>query len=123
MQVFSSTGELNADFTFSELFRSPFSSELRNLVIPKIEFALSWSDQSLLNFRSFHLMQLIWFSALIIAVVQREKRLRVWTARFDSYYPRHIVIIQLAFVISGLYSINESMRASSKSEISVSELS
>jgi hypothetical protein len=82
-------------------------------------------------------MQLIWFSALIIAIVQREKRLRVWTAlalpfaylvpllpyRFDSYYPRHIVIIQLAFVISGLYSINESMRASSKSEISVSDLS
>jgi hypothetical protein len=137
MQVFSSTGELNADFEFSELFRTLFSADARRLVFPKIEFALSWTDFSLLNFRTFLIMQIVWLSALAVVIFKRERRIRIWTAlvlpfaylipllpyRFDSYYPRHIVIIQLAFVISGLYSINESMRASSKCEISVSDLS
>ena len=136
MQIFSSTGELNADFEFSELFRTLFSADARRLVFPKIEFALTWTDVSLLNFRTFLIMQIIWLCALAVVIFKRETRIRIWTAlvlpfaylipllpyRFDSYYPRHIVIIQLAFVFSGLYTIHQCINANSNAKKSVSPL-
>lgn len=136
MQVFSSTGELNADFEFSELFRTLFSADARSLVFPKIEYALSWTDFSLLNFRTFLIMQIVWLCALVVAILKRERRIRIWTAlllpfaylipllpyRFDSYYPRHIVIIQLAFVFSGLYTIHQCINADSNAKKSMGPL-
>ncbi len=130
MQIFSSTGELNADFKFHELLRTIFSADARSLVFPKIEYALSWTDISLLNFRTFLIMQLVWLCALSIVIFKRERRIRIWTAlilpfaylipllpyRFDSYYPRHIVIIQLAFVFSGLYAMHQCINTSSNTK-------
>ena len=62
----------------------------------------------------------MWLLALIRAVFVRSTSLRIWVAlslpfaylvpllpyKYESYWPRHIVIIQLAFALSGLFVMN-----------------
>jgi len=69
---------------------------------------------------SFWTFQLMWLLALIRAVFVRSTSVRIWVAlalpfaylvpllpyRYESYWPRHIVIIQIAFALSGLFVIN-----------------
>ena len=119
--LFSASGTLNADFTFVELIHIFNDSEFRNFVVDKLRIALWWRNVGLnttqLSFWSF---QFIWLLALIRAVFVRSTSLRIWVAlalpfaylvpllpyKYESYWPRHIVIIQIAFALSGLFVIN-----------------
>jgi hypothetical protein len=119
--LFSSSGALNADFTFVELINVLHDSEFRNFVIDKLRIALWWRNVGVNTTQlSFWTFQLIWLLALIRAVIVRSTSIRIWIAlalpfaylvpllpyKYESYWPRHIVIIQIAFALSGLFAIN-----------------
>jgi hypothetical protein len=119
--LFSSSGALNADFTFVELINVLHDSEFRNFVIDKLRIALWWRNVGVNTTQlSFWTFQLIWLLALIRAVIVRSTSIRIWIAlalpfaylvpllpyKYESYWPRHIVIIQIAFALSGLFVIN-----------------
>ncbi len=119
--LFSASGTLNADFTFVELIHIFNDSEFRNFVVDKLRIALWWRNVGLNTTQlSFWTFQIIWLLALIRAVFVRSTSLRIWIAlslpfaylvpllpyKYESYWPRHIVIIQIAFALSGLFVIN-----------------
>ena len=119
--LFSSSGALNADFTFVELIHIFNDSEFRNFVVDKLRIALWWRNAGLNTTQlSFWTFQFIWLLALIRAVFVRSTSVRIWIAlslpfaylvpllpyKYESYWPRHIVIIQIAFALSGLFVIN-----------------
>ena len=119
--LFSSSGALNADFTFVELIHIFDDSEFRNFVVDKLRVALWWRNVGLNTTQlSFWTFQFMWLLALIRAVFVRSTSLRIWVAlslpfaylvpllpyKYESYWPRHIVIIQLAFALSGLFVMN-----------------
>jgi hypothetical protein len=119
--LFSASGTLNADFTFVELIHVLHDSEFRNFVIDKLRIALWWRNVGVNTTQlSFWIFQLIWLLALIRAVFVRSTSIRIWIAlalpfaylvpllpyKYESYWPRHIVIIQIAFALSGLFAIN-----------------
>jgi hypothetical protein len=119
--LFSASGTLNADFTFVELINIFNDSEFRNFVVDKLRIALWWRNVGLNTTQlSFWTFQFIWLLALIRAVFVRSTSLRIWVAlalpfvylvpllpyKYESYWPRHIVIIQIAFALSGLFVIN-----------------
>jgi len=119
--LFSASGTLNADFTFVELIHIFNDSEFRGFVVDKLRIALWWRNVGLNTTQlSFWTFQIIWLLALIRAVFVRSTSLRIWIAlslpfaylvpllpyKYESYWPRHIVIIQIAFALSGLFVIN-----------------
>lgn len=119
--LFSASGTLNADFTFVELIHIFNDSEFRSFVVDKLRIALWWRNVGLNTTQlSFWTFQIIWLLALIRAVFVRSTSLRIWIAlslpfaylvpllpyKYESYWPRHIVIIQIAFALSGLFVIN-----------------
>ena len=119
--LFSVSGTINADFTFVELIHVLDNSEFRNFVIDKLRIALWWKNVGMNTTQlSFWTFQLMWLLALIRAVFVRSTSVRIWVAlalpfaylvpllpyRYESYWPRHIVIIQIAFALSGLFVIN-----------------
>jgi hypothetical protein len=112
-QIFSSTGELNSDFKFLELLNAFNDSDMRNLFISKLRIGLNWNEFSIISPNTFHLMQLMWLVAVLSFLISRMRSIKMLVYlclpcaylipllpyRFDSYYPRHIVIIQFAFAI------------------------
>ena len=119
--LFSASGTLNADFTFAELIHVLDDSEFRKFVIDKLRIALWWKNVGVNTTQlSFWTFQLMWLLALVRAVFVRSTSVRIWVAlalpfaylvpllpyKYESYWPRHIVIIQIAFALSGLFVIN-----------------
>jgi hypothetical protein len=119
--LFSASGTINADFTFVDLIHVLHDSEFRNFVIDKLRIALWWRNVGVNTTQlSFWTFQLIWLLALIRTVFVRSTSIRIWIAlalpfaylvpllpyKYESYWPRHIVIIQIAFALSGLFVIN-----------------
>ena len=119
--LFSASGTLNADFTFAELIHVLDDSEFRNFVIDKLRIALWWKNVGMNTTQlSFWTFQFMWLLALIRAVFVRSTSVRIWVAlalpfaylipllpyKYESYWPRHVVIIQIAFALSGLFVIN-----------------
>jgi hypothetical protein len=118
--LFSASGGLNADFKFIDLLKIASDPLIRNLVFEKLRLALWWNtsetDTVQLTFWAF---QFIWLLGVIRATTSRSKRATIWIAlslpltylipllpyRFESYWPRHIVIIQLALGLSGMYAL------------------
>lgn len=116
---FSVTGSLNSDFQITSLFRIFIDEHIRGIVFDKLRSALYWTRQPpswevAISFWSF---QIMWLVAVIKATGAKCTKPKVWIAlilpltylvpllpyRFESYYPRHIVVIQLAFGLSALY--------------------
>ena len=119
--LFSASGTVNADFTFVELIHVLDNSEFRNFVIDKLRIALWWKNVGMNTTQlSFWTFQVMWLLALVRAVFVRSTSVRIWVAlalpfaylvpllpyKYESYWPRHIVIIQIAFALSGLFVIN-----------------
>ena len=118
--LFSSSGGLNADFKFIDLLKITSDPLIRDLVFEKIRLALWWNTSETNTVQlTFWAFQLIWLSGVIRATTSRSKRAIIWIAlslpltylipllpyRFESYWPRHIVIIQLALGLSGMYAL------------------
>ena len=118
--LFSSSGGLNADFKFIDLLKITSDPLIRDLVFEKMRLALWWNTSETNTVQlTFWAFQLIWLSGVIRATTSRSKRATIWIAlslpltylipllpyRFESYWPRHIVIIQLALGLSGMYAL------------------
>jgi glycosyltransferase involved in cell wall biosynthesis len=114
--LFSSTGALNSEFTHFDMLKVFTDPEIRELVFAKLRAALHWYPESVVGSErvAFWSLQIIWVSAAVRAIVSRSSRLKVWILfllplaylipllpfRFTTDV-RHIVIIQLAFGLSG----------------------
>ena len=114
--LFSSTGTLNSEFTHVDMLKVFTDPAIRDLVFTKLRMALHWYPDSVVGSErvAFWTLQIIWVSAVGRAVVARSSQLKVWLLfllpltylipmlpfRFGSDV-RHIVIIQLAFGLSG----------------------
>ena len=114
--LFSSTGTLNSEFTHVDMLKVFTDPAIRDLVFTKLRMALHWYPESVVGSErvAFWSLQIIWVSAVGRAVVARSSQLKVWLLfllpltylipllpfRFGSDV-RHIVIIQLAFGLSG----------------------
>lgn len=117
--IFSVTGSLNSDLRFTSLFRIFSDAQIRDIVFEKLHLALYWTTrpQHWEVAVSFWSLQVLWLAAIIKVIGAKCAQPKVWIAliaplaylipllpyRFDTYYPRHIVIIQLAFGVSALY--------------------
>ena len=114
--LFSSTGALNSEFTHGEMLKVFTDPVIRELVFSKLRMALHWYPESVVGSErvAFWSLQIIWVSAVVRAVVSRTPQLKVWLlfllplAYLIPMLPfkfqgdvRHIVIIQLAFGLSG----------------------
>ena len=114
--LFSSTGALNSEFTHAEMLKVFTDPAIRNLVFTKLRMALHWYPESVVGSErvSFWTLQIIWVSAVVRAVITRSSQLKVWLmfllplAYLIPMLPfkfqgdvRHIMIIQLAFGLSG----------------------
>jgi len=114
--LFSSTGALNSEFTHREMLKVFTDPVIRELVFSKLRMALHWYPESVVGSErvAFWSLQIIWVSAVGRAVVSRSSQLKVWLlfllplAYLIPMLPfkfqgdvRHIMIIQLAFGLSG----------------------
>jgi glycosyltransferase involved in cell wall biosynthesis len=115
--LFSSTGTLNSEFTHTDMLKVFIDPVIQDLVYAKLRAALHWYPESVVGSErvAFWSLQIIWVSAAVRAVVMRSSQLKVWLLfllplaylipmipyRFEADV-RHIVIIQLAFGLSGI---------------------
>ena len=136
--LFSVTGGPSSDFSYSALF-SVFSDEnARAIFVNKLSttFNYGWppSPRSL----SFWALDFIWLLAVVRTLRLRDIGLKIWIVLvfplayfvpqipYDfsrgGYHPRHVVAIQLAFGLSGLYVLSRQARKSSESVRRVDDL-
>jgi hypothetical protein len=124
--LYSTTGNLNADFSWASLFTSGSASESLELIWKKVRLGMYWTSWPTLDdlSLSFWGSQLVWLVCLIWLISQR--RLSTQSAmylllpfaylipllpyRFDSYYPRHVVVIQFAFALGAVAALTSSRR-------------
>ena len=132
--LYSTTGNLNADFSWASLFTSDSARESLELVWNKVRLGLYWTNWPTLDdlSLSFWGSQLVWLVCLIWLTSQR--RLSTQSAmylllpfaylipllpyRFDSYYPRHVVVIQFAFAIGAVAALMSSRRSTTTDRLS-----
>lgn len=124
--LYSTTGNLNSDFSWTSLFTSGSASESLELIWSKIRLGMYWTNWPALDdlSLSFWGSQLVWLICLIWLISQR--RLSTQAAmylllpfaylvpllpyRFDSYYPRHVVVIQFAFALGAVAALTSARR-------------
>ena len=119
---YSTTGQLNADFSWTSLFSGTGRGNSFGLLWEKLKLGLHWPvtfNVTTLT-SAFWLSQLTWLVCAILLVIRRRITLAsalylslplaylipLLPYRFDSYYPRHIVIIQLAFAFGTIGALH-----------------
>ena len=123
--LYSTTGNLNSDFSWSSLLTDSAGESLR-LIWDKFRLGMYWTNWPILDDLSFSLWgsQLVWLGCLAWLLIRRRLGilslgflmlpfaylLPLLPYRFDSYYPRHIVVIQLAFVLGAMAAVATSPR-------------
>lgn len=117
--IFSVTGPLNSDFQYMSMFKIFNDENSREIVFDKLRLALYWTTRPH-HWEvavSFWSLQILWLLAIIKAIGTKCVQPKTWVAliaplaylipllpyQFRTYYPRHIVVIQLAFGLSALY--------------------
>ena len=122
--LFSVTGQLNAESSWTRLLSEYSFGNAMSFLWDKAQLGLYWG--SIPDDLTFALIawtaQAFWVATTVALTVRRRVTLvsGLWLLfplanllpllpyRFDSYYPRHIVIIQLGFVLSSIVALAES---------------
>ena len=118
--IFSNTGPLNSDFSYSALLQIFSDEEVRSMFLSKLSvyFALGLNQTPLSI--SFWIFDILWLLAVAQTILLKNVKSRLWTVLIfpfaylvpqipydiSSYYPRHIVATHLAFGLSGLYVLS-----------------
>ena len=126
--VFSVTGGLNSNSSYSDLLNIFNDENVRAMFIDKLSltFNFAWPPNTLLL--SFLTFDLIWLLAVVYTIRLRNIGFKVWIVLLfpltylvpqlpydiSNYYPRHVVATQLAFGLSGLYVISRQARTNSE---------
>jgi hypothetical protein len=134
---FSSTGQLNADFSWGTLFSGSARGDVLGLVWEKVKLGLYWSGSLDINTLTgaFWLSQLVWSVCVVLLVFRRQISIAsalflllplaylipLLPYRFDSYYPRHIVIIQIAFAFGAIGALHYRVRNENSDDESARE--
>jgi hypothetical protein len=118
--IFSTTGPLNSDFSYSSLLQIFSDEEARSMFLSKLSgyfaFGLKQTPLSI----SFWIFDILWLLAIAQTIRLKNVKSRLWTVLIfpfaylvpqipydiSSYYPRHIVATHLAFGLSGLYVLS-----------------
>jgi hypothetical protein len=122
--LFSVTGQLNAESSWTRLLSEYSFGNAMSFLWDKAQLGLYWG--SIPDDLTFALIawtaQAFWVATTVALTVRRRVTLvsGLWLLfplanllpllpyRFDSYYPRHIVIIQLGFALSSIVALAES---------------
>lgn len=122
--LFSVTGQLNAESSWTRLLSEYSFGNAMSFLWDKAQLGLYWG--SIPDDLTFALIawtaQAFWVATTVALIVRRRVTLvsGLWLLfplanllpllpyRFDSYYPRHIVIIQLGFALSSIVALAES---------------
>jgi hypothetical protein len=122
--LFSVTGQLNAESSWTRLLSEYSFGNAMSFLWDKARLGLYWG--SIPDDLTFALIawtaQAFWVATTVALTVRRRVTLvsGLWLLfplanllpllpyRFDSYYPRHIVIIQLGFALSSIVALAES---------------
>lgn len=136
--LFSVTGGPSSDFSYSALFNIFSDENARAVFVNKLEttFNFGWppSPRSL----SFWVLDFIWLLAVVRSIRLRDVGIKIWIVLvfplayfvpqipYDfsrgGYHPRHVVAIQLAFGLSGLYVLSRQARKNSESVRRIDDL-
>jgi len=119
--LYSKTGPLNSDFSWSSLINSDSTTASLTILWDKLRLGMYWTSWPSLDTLSlsFWGIQTFWLASLSWMVVRRQLSylssllmllpfsllLPLLPYRFDSYYPRHIVVIQLTFAFGALAAL------------------
>lgn len=117
---FSVTGGLNSNLSYSDLLNIFSNANVRGKVFDKLSLTLnlSWppTDLSLI----FWVLLSVWIFSVMRIILIGNTNFKIWIVLIfpftyfipqipydiSSYYPRHVVATQLAFVLSGLYVVS-----------------
>ena len=128
--LFSVTGGPSSDFSYSALLDIFSDENARAIFVNKlvVTFNYGWppSPRSL----AFWALDLIWLLAVVRTIKLRDIGIRIWMVLIfplayfvpqipydfsrGGYHPRHVVAIQLAFGLSGLYVLSRQARKNSE---------
>jgi len=122
--LFSVTGQLNAESSWTRLLSEHSFGNAMSFLWNKAQLGLYWGGipDDLTFALTAWTAQAFWVATTVALTVRRRVTLvsGLWLLfplanllpllpyRFDSYYPRHIVIIQLGFAISSIVALAES---------------
>lgn len=122
--LFSVTGQLNAEISWTTTLSKYSFGNAISFLWDKAQLGLYWG--SIPDDLTFALTawaaQAFWVATVVALIVRRRVTLvsGLWLLfplanllpllpyRFDSYYPRHIVIIQLGFALSSIVALAQS---------------
>ena len=128
--LFSVTGGPSSDFSYSALLDIFSDENARAIFVNKlvVTFNYGWppSPRSL----AFWALDLIWLLAVVRTIKLRDIGIRIWMVLIfplayfvpqipydfsrGGYHPRHVVAIQLAFGLSGLYVLSRQAQKNSQ---------
>ena len=128
--LFSVTGGPSSDFSYSALLNIFSDENARAIFVNKlvVTFNYGWppSPRSL----AFWALDLIWLLAVVRTIKLRDIGIKIWVVLIfpfayfvpqipydfsrGGYHPRHVVAIQLAFGLSGLYVLSRQARKNSE---------
>lgn len=131
--VFSTTGGLNSNLSNSDFLNIFNDDNVRLILIDKLLLTFNFVSRLNIISLTFLVFELIWLIAVVSTIKVKNVGFRVWIALLfpltylvpqlpydiSSYYPRHVVATQLAFVLSGLYVISRQTRINSELSLSV----
>ena len=118
--IFSNTGPLVSDFSYSALLHIFSDDGARAILFSKLgmyfNYGLSQTPLSV----SFWIFDILWLLAVAQTIWLKNVKFRTWIVlifplaylvpqipyEISSYYPRHIVATHLAFGLSGLYVLS-----------------
>jgi len=118
--MFSSTGSLNSDFSYSSLLHIFNDEEARAIFLSKLGMNFNYGLHQTPLTISFWIFDILWLLAVGQIIRLKNIEVRTWLVLlfplaylvpqipYDiaSYYPRHIVATHLAFGLSGLYVLS-----------------
>gem|GEM_PF-1141821 len=128
--LFSVTGSASSDFSYSALLDIFSDENSRAIFVNKlvVTFNYGWppSPRSL----AFWALELIWLLAVVRTIKLRNIGVKIWIVLIfplayfvpqipydfsrGGYHPRHVVAIQLAFGLSGLYVLSREAQKNSE---------
>jgi hypothetical protein len=118
--MFSSTGPLNSNFSYSSLLHIFNDEGARAIFLSKLGMNFNYGLHQTPLSISFWIFDILWLLAVAQTIRLKNVEFRIWIVLifpiaylvpqipYDiaSYYPRHIVATHLAFGLSGLYVLS-----------------
>jgi len=128
--LFSVTGGPSSDFSYSALLHIFRDENARAIFVNKLVLTFNYGWPPNPRSLSFWALDLIWLFAAVRTIKLRDIGIKIWMVLIfplvyfvpqipydfsrGGYHPRHVVAIQLAFGLSGLYVLSRQAQKNSE---------